>query len=247
MKKILSIFAVLAFSVLLFGCLNAPEAPQTTPNTTIQQTTPNPTPLPPVNAPPVTTKPIITEMTGGEPTGDSVFNIYLKDAPGFVSNVQLTITKVSVLDTSGKATILYSGEKNVDLNNKVTTVIGSGKVFKNRYKTILVEIADTATVTDADGVHQAKVLRKKFSATIDYLMLPGKTVDAILDVTLYQAVKVDPNGNYGFKPAEFAYLDLQEKDGLTIAPLGILTTTQEKQLKITHNAVSDVQQVPVLN
>ena len=246
MKKLTSIFALLLVSVLLLGCLNAPE-PAPVPNTTTIQQNQNPIPVTQVNITKVETTPTVTEMSGGEPNGDSAFNVYLKDSPGVVTNVELQITKVAVIDTSGKATVLYAGNKKVDLNNRITSVIGSGKIYKGRYKTIVVEIADTVKVTDTTGTRDAKVLRKKFTATIDYLMLSGNTVNAVLDVTLFNAVQIDSHKNYGFKPAEFAYLDLQEKEGVNVKPLGVLTADEEKELKIQHNMPSDVKDVPVLN
>lgn len=259
----LVVFSILAFSVLLLGCVSSSQ-PQEQEGQVSKQSQPQLQEQTRVatessqevkqlvevkgessNASAAEVK--VKEFTGGEVGGESAVNVYIKDSPSKVSNVELQVTKVAFIDNAGRATVLYSGFKTVNLNNRITTRIGSGLAYKGKYSKVVVEFAGEVKVTDDAGVHVAKALRSKVIGELDLLLLPGKTIEAVLDVTLFQAVRKDANGNYAFKPQEFALVELVEKDAVEVKQLAVLSKEEEIELKVLHDEqLNEVKQVPIL-
>ncbi len=168
-------------------------------------------------------------------SGTGGITVYAKDSSGEVKSVTVTVLKVEAEKKDGTIEKLFSGRRELMLDDKTTTRIASKEVEAAFYKEIRILLDSEAIVEETDGTTRiGEVKNKQLTVGIATPLVKGKTLNVVSDIELKNTVIKDKD-NYYFEPKPKLQSKLSFENGVETKSLGVINKEEESTLGISHS------------
>ena len=168
-------------------------------------------------------------------SGTGGLNVYAKDSSGEVESVTVTILKVEAEKVDKTTETLFSGRREITLDDKTTTRIASKEVQATFYTKITIILDGEARIVESDGTTRgAEVVNKELTVGIATPLVKGKTLNIVSDIELKNAVIKDKD-NYYFEPKPKLQSKISFENGVEMKSLGIISSEEESVLGVSHS------------